>query len=512
MNATTKSLELETLKADLWGSFLLFTQTFFPLVTGREFLISKPLGRESHFITIARELTSVARGRLSSLLINVAPGSGKSVILSMWVAWTLSKYPDSQYLYISYSHELAAKHTEFIRRVIQCSHYKELFGVTVRHDSKAKDFFQTTGGGSIKAFGSAGGITGQDAGMPNCDRFSGAVVMDDMHKPDEAHSDTIRQRVIDNYKETILQRPRGPNVPIISIGQCLHEADLPAYLKSGKDERVYKTVVLKSIDDAGNAMYPEVHPLAMLLEKKEKSPYVFASQFQQDPIPSGGALFKRDNFIILDEEPEIICTFITADTAETSKSYNDASVFTFWGVYKITEMGQETGQIGLHCLDCVEIRVEPKDLESEFKSFYGDCMLHKVKPLVAAIEKKSTGVTLVSILSSMRGLEIREVKRTKASGSKADRFLELQPIVAAKLISFTQGAHHVEKVIKHMEKITANDSHRHDDIADTIYDAAKIALIDKTLYIEDAAAKNKNNVLKMLNKNFTDRARALSTY
>ncbi len=454
----------EDLKAELWGSYLLFVQTFFPLVTGRPFVISNPMGRESHFITIAKELTKVARMETTSLLINVAPGSGKSVLLSMWVAWTLSRYPNSQYLYISYGHELASKHTEFIRRVVQNSHYKNLFGVEVRADSKAKDFFQTTAGGAIKAFGSAGSITGQDGGLPNCSHFSGAVICDDLIKPDESSSDCVRQRVLDNYKETILQRPRSPNVPIISIGQRLHEDDISSFMLSGNDERKWKPIVLQSIDIAGNALYPEVHPLVALLEKKDKSPYVFASQFQQNPIPAGGSLFKEEYFILLDEEPKIFTTFITADTAETNKSYNDATVFSFWGLYKIETLGMETGQIGLHWLDCVELRIEPKDLKDEFMSFYGDCLLHEVKPLVAAIEKKSTGVTLCSILQEMRGLQIREVKRTKESGSKTARFIEMQPILASKLVSFTLGAKHIRVCIDHMLKITANDSHRWDDI------------------------------------------------
>lgn len=474
-------MDLDKLRADLWGSFLLFTRTFFPLVTGREFTISNPVGRESHFITIARELTLCARMQNPSLIINVPPGHGKSVMLSMWVAWTMSRYPNSQFLYISYGKVLATKHTEFIKRIISCAHYRELFGVEIRHDSKAKDFFQTTQGGTVKSFGSSGAITGQDGGLPNCDHFSGAVIMDDMHKPDEVHSDTIRQTVIDNYRETILQRPRGPNVPMVFIGQRLHEDDLPAYMLSGKDERVWKTVVLKAIDSAGNALYPEVNPLAQLLEKQEKNAYVFASQFQQDPIPAGGALFKPENFVLLAEEPKITYTFITADTAETAKSYNDATVFSFWGIYEIVEYGQKTGQYGLHWLDCHEIRVEPKYLKDEFISFYQECMLHPVKPLVACIEKKSTGVTLISTLQDLRGLQVRDVKRTKASGSKTERFLEIQPIVASKLISFTEHARHTEKCIQHMMKITANDTHRHDDICDTLYDAIKIALIDKTL-------------------------------
>lgn len=477
-------IDLDELRAKLWGSFLLFTQTYFPIVTGREFTISSPAGRESHMITIARELTCVARLQTPSLIINCPPGYGKSVLMSMWTAWTMSKYPDSQYLYISYGKTLAAKHTEFIKRIISTAHYRDVFGISIRHDSKAKEFFQTNHGGSIKAFGASGAITGQDAGMPNLDRFSGALIVDDAHKPDEIHSDTIREGVIDNYRETILQRPRGPNVPIIFIGQRLHEDDLPAYMMSGKDERKWKTVILKSIDDAGNALYPEVNPISMLKEKQEKNPYVFASQFQQDPIPAGGALFKPDNFVLLASEPTMLATFITADTAETSKSYNDATVFSFWGVYNIVEYGKETGLMGLHWLDCVELRIEPKDLHDNFIEFYAECMIHPVKPLVAAIEQKSTGVTLISVVKDMRGLQIREVKRTKASGSKTERFLEMQPIIASKFVSFTEGARHVESSILHMSKITANNTHKHDDRADTLYDAIKIALIDKTLVLD----------------------------
>ena len=495
--------DIPLMRAQLWGSFLLFCQTFYPLVTGRKFIISQPVNRESHFVTISRELTKCARLKELSLIINVPPGSGKSTLLSMWTAWTMSRWPDSQFLYISYGKTLATKHTEFIRRIITNSYYKAIFDVRIRWDSKAKDFFQTEQNGAVKSFGSSGAITGQDAGLPNLDRFSGAVIMDDMHKPDEVHSDSMRQSVIDNYRETVLQRPRGPNVPVIFIGQRLHEDDLPAYLLSGKDERRWSSVILQGLDLAGNAMYPEVNSRENLLEKQEKNQYVFASQYQQDPIPAGGALFKERDFAILDDEPAILTTFITADTAETDKSYNDATVFSFWGIYKIQINGKDTGQLGLHWLDCQEMRVEPKDLQDSFLSFYGDCMLHKTPPRMAAIEKKSTGVTLVSVLSDMRGLAIREVKRTKASGSKTVRYLEMQPIVAAKQISFTAEAKHVDTCIQHMLKITANNTHRHDDIADTLYDACKIALIDKTLYIESRDTQ-KSSVMDSLARDLAE--------
>lgn len=473
--------ELDQLRQDLCSDFLLFTRVFFKIITGREFFISNPPGRESHFITVARELTLCKELKTPSLIINMPPGYAKSTLLSYWTAWTLGMFPDSQYLYISYGHDLASKHTEMIKRIISCKEYKEIFGVEVRSDSKAKDHFRTTSGGSIKAFGSSGGIVGHDGGLPNLDRFSGAVICDDLHKIDEAHSQTVRHKIIENYRETIIQRMRGPNVPIIFLGQRVHEDDIVSYMLSGNDERKWKTVILKAIDDAGNALYPEVNSLAQLREKQEKNPYVFSSQFQQEPVPAGGSIFKPEWFIKLDFEPQITTTFITADTAETDKSYNDATVFSFWGLYEIETMGRKTGEYGLHWLDCQELRVEPKDLKEAFMDFYGDCMRHSVPPKMAAIEKKSTGVTLTSVLSDLRGLSVRSIERSRASGSKTQRFLTTQPYVAAKLISFTKDARHADNCILHMSKITANDSHRHDDIADTLCDAVRIAFIDKTI-------------------------------
>jgi predicted phage terminase large subunit-like protein len=324
-------------------------------------------------------------------------------------------------------------------------------------------------------------VGNSDGGSPGLDRFSGGVILDDLHKIDEAHSDTIRNSVISNYRETIQQRARGVNVPFIGIGQRVHEEDIAAYLLAGNDGYNWEHVVLKAIDDAGNALYPEAFPLEMLLVKQKHDPYVFSSQFQQQPVPPGGALFKPEWFVILDEEPEIIMTFITADTAETNKSWNDATVFSFWGLYDIELSGRKTGQLGLHWLDCVELRIEPKDLKPSFIEFWQGCMVHPKPPVLAAIEKKSTGVTLISVLDEIRGIQIRQIERTRASGSKTQRFLEIQPIIAAKRISFTNSARHVKLCIDHMIKITASDAHRWDDICDSAADAIRIALIDKTL-------------------------------
>lgn len=220
----------------------------------------------------------------------------------------------------------------------------------------------------------------------------------------------------------------------------------------------------------------------MLRIKQEKDPYVFMSQYQQDPVGAGAGLFQREWFYEMDNTPEILATFITCDTAETDKTWNDASAFSFWGVYELRMGNQPTGQLALHWLDTVEARVEPKDLEDTFLNFYAACNSYPIPPLMAAIEKKSTGVTLVSVLKKQRGLSIREIERTRASGSKTQRFLDIQSFVASKYVSYTAGAKHMEHCLAHMEKITANQTHRFDDIADTLVDAVKLALIEKTVY------------------------------
>ncbi len=508
MAASAIDMDKEVLASQLRGSLLQFTQYFYPLLTGRDFIVSNPLGRESHHITICRALTKVFRLEIPSqrLMINVSPGSGKSTLLSFWVAWCLTHYPDSRFLYISFGKILATKHNETIKRIVQLPHYKYLFDIYIKHDSKAKDKWETNFGGSSSSFGANGPVVGQDGGLPGLNRFSGAVIIDDPHKPDEVHSATIRTSVIENYRETIQQRNRGVNVPFLFIGQCLHEDDLSAYLKMSKDGYDWEKVILKSIDDAGNAMYPEAQPLSMLRIKQETDPYVFASQYQQDPIPSGGALFKPQWFEMLAEEPEIINTFITADTAETNKSWNDATAFSFWGLYEIVVHGKKTGEFGLYCLDCVEMRIEPKDLKDEFMSFWQTCMGHSKPPLMAAIEKKSTGVTLLSVLQSVRGMQIRQIERTRASGSKTQRFLEIQPYIASRQISFTEGARHAKLCIDHMAKITANDTHRFDDICDTFADAIKIALIDKSLNFVLNQTKNNDLAAKIVQNNKNIRA------
>jgi hypothetical protein len=488
--------ELLEQKAKLLGSLLLFTQVFYKLRTGREFELSQPLSRESHYITICKALKRVFNGECKRLIINVPPRYGKTELVIHFIAWCLARYADSNFLYISYAHTLAKKQTQTIKQILEMPHYRKLFGVEISGDTSAKDNFETTLFGSVYAAGAGGSITGRGAGLKNVQRFGGAIVIDDIHKPAEVTSDTIRESINDWYFNTLLSRTNSPETPIIFIGQRLHEDDLAANLLKSGD---WETVILPALDKLNNALHPQMHDVAALMKMEQESPYVFSAQYQQNPQPAGGGIFKPEWFVLLDEEPEIVATFITADTAETSKDYNDASVFSFWGLYRIKEQNVDVDLWGLHWIDCYEFRVEPKDLEPEFRQFFAGCLRYKVQPKLAAIEKKSTGATLLSVLGALRGLQLVDIERTKATGSKATRYLEAQPFLASKRISLPKYGKHTDMCLEHMRKITANDTHRFDDIADTFYDAVKIGLIDDFISRSVVAKDEHSAVVKQLN-------------
>ena len=396
-------------------------------------------------------------------------------MLIHFLAWCHAIYPDSNSLYVSYNLDLAMKQTGTIKHLMTMTQYKNLFNIALSDDVRSKANFETTRGGSVYAAGAGGTITGRGAGVRGIDnRFSGAIIIDDIHKPDEVLSDSIRNGVIEWYYNTMISRVNNATTPIIFIGQRVHENDLAGHLIEAGG---WEILSLPALDSKDHALHPDLHTVPMLKDIEKKNPYVFASQYQQNPQPAGGGIFKPEWFYICDEEPEIMATFLTADTAETSKTYNDASVFSFWGLYKVAN----TDEYALHWIDCLEIRVEPKDLENEFMNFYNKCCHYPIKPRMAAIEKKSTGVTLVSTLEKLRGVQIKSIDRNSTSGSKTQRFLEMQPYVASKLISFSKDAKHKDHVIEHMRKITANNSHRHDDICDTAQIAIEIGLIERTI-------------------------------
>lgn len=495
---------------DILGSLLRFTCVFYKLRTNREFLISRPVGREPMEITISRALMECENHARRRVQFRAPPRYGKTELVINFIAWTLARWPDCNNIYVSYAHSLARKHTGLVKEIMTLPYYQHLFDARIKRDASAKDNFETIQGGSVYAVGSGGTITGRGAGiqglpddykagLKDVSRYGGCILIDDIHKPDEVFSDTIREGILEWYFNTLSSRVNSPHTPIIAIWQMLHEDDLGSNLGEGnKDVEPWDVFSLPALDASGNALKPAQHSVEVLRVMAEKRPYEFSSQYQQKPSPAGGSVFKREWFKVLDSDPNIIATFVTADTAETDKTWNDQTVFSFWGLYPVYVAGMETELYGLHWLGCEADWIDAGDLEARFMSFYAGCMRHDIKPKHIAIEAKSTGVTLRAALKKIQGLNILEAECLKPGVSKAARFKKCQPYVAEKLITFTEDRKHVKMCLDHLEKITFEDSHALDDIADTMAIAIQIALIDKVIVNMNIATPKENRILEAM--------------
>jgi predicted phage terminase large subunit-like protein len=465
----------------LLNNQLEFTKYFYKLRTGRDYIISTPPCRFSHHVILADLVPNILNHEVTRLIVNIPPRYGKTEWALHLVARGIAEYPDSNFMYITYEKDLATLQTSIIRQIISLPEFRTIFGVNLSKDFNTKAEFQTDKGGIIYAVGANGAITGRGAGINLLDRFGGLAIIDDIHKPSEIHSDTSRESIIHRWwPETFMSRLNNKNTPVIIICQRLHEDDIITHLKSGYDTYTYKVISIPALDEALNALDPNKHSKEKLLEMKEHQPYVFSAQYQQEPQPAGGSLYKKENFepYFLVTPKNIIKTFITVDAAETEKNYNDATVFSFWGIYEKEINGVKTGVNALHWLDCEELWIEPKDLKDEFMNFYTRCLMFHVKPLHVGIEKKSAGITLLSMFKEIPGIytiDTTEVRPSKTM-SKIDRFISVQDFVSNKRITFTENNHHVKNVVKHLSKITANNTHKLDDIADTMVDAIYMLL------------------------------------
>lgn len=256
-----------------------------------------------HHKLICDALMRVFRGECKRLIINIPPRYSKTEIAVVnFTAWCFGLVPDCEFIHASYSATLATNNSSNIRSIIQHEAYKSIFPDVVL-DSEAKNHWTTTAGGVFYATGAGGTITGFGAGKHR-DGFSGAIIIDDPHKADEARSDVMRQNVIDWFQNTVESRKNDPkNTPIIVIMQRLHEDDLAGWLLDGGNGEEWEHLNLPAIQDDGTALWPEKHNLEELHNMERAAPYMFAGQYMQHPAPLDGGIFKPNNIEIVDAIP-----------------------------------------------------------------------------------------------------------------------------------------------------------------------------------------------------------------
>lgn len=257
-----------------------------------------------HIDAICDHLEAISDGRINRLLINVPPGTMKSLLVSVfWPAWEWTERPSLSYLTTSYSEGYVKRDSRRMRDLVGSEWYQSLWGDKVRLARTAEISFENTARGfrEGKPFASLTGGRG--------DR----VIIDDPHSTETAESQAERDNTARIFRESVPTRLNDPvKSAIVVIMQRLHEQDVSGQilaLKLGYEhlmlpmefepERACATSIgfrdPRTFD--GELLFPERFPREVVdRDKVPMGSYAIAGQFQQRPAPREGGMFKRSWF------------------------------------------------------------------------------------------------------------------------------------------------------------------------------------------------------------------------
>jgi predicted phage terminase large subunit-like protein len=450
------SASLEQLNAILRADFPSFVQKCFHTL-----LPTQPFLNNWHILAMAHHLEQVRRGNIRRLIITLPPRTLKSIVGSVaFPAFLLGHNPSARLITVSYSADLATKHANDFRIVMSSDWYRHAFPHTRISERKNTEAEVTTTRHGYRVSTSVGGtLTGRGAQT---------IIIDDALKPEDALSDSKRERVNDWYINTLLSRLDDKSSgAIILIMQRLHTDDLAGFLLRSSNQ--WTLLNLPAVTEAyqeipigenrlhawraGELLHPDALSAALLESyRKEMGADAFAAQFLQNPIPPGGAMIKRDwvrRYEAL--PPRTPSTYILQswDTASKDGGKNDYSVCSTWLVqdqrYYLVDIFR--GRLNYPALKAAAI---------------AHAKLHK--PTTILIEDSEVGTALIAELQATR----LSVVAVKPEHSKVTRMSVQSGKFESGRVFFPRSASWLETL--EME-LFAFPGLRHDDQIDSISQA-----------------------------------------
>lgn len=357
-----------------------------------------------HIDAIAYQLQRVRAGEITRLIINLPPRYLKSLTVSViFPAFLLGHNPLLKIFGISYGTELSAKHAADFRAIVESAPYRRAFS-NMRISRAAESDIYTTKRGFRKSTSVNAALTGLGGDM---------FIIDDPQKPVDAQSETQRNSTTQWFSNTLRSRLDNKETGIIIlVMQRVHLLDLTGYLTENSDEwTVLSLPAIAEVDEeiaigpgkyyhrrAGEALHPGYESLATLERlRNEVGSEVFAAQYQQAPVPPGGAMIRKQWLRYYDVAPER--TYRTKviqswDTAAKNGAQNDWSVCTTWLIH----------EKHFYLLDVTRGRYEYPRLRETAAA-----LADRFKPSVIMIEDASTGIALAQELRQAGTFAVRPI-------------------------------------------------------------------------------------------------------
>jgi len=456
------------------NSHLFFTRLMFKERQGDRFRLGP------HHEVICNTLDRVIFGEIDRLIISVPPGYTKTeaaviAFIARGLAITKGR---ARFIHASYSLDPVAENSTATKDTMATAPFQEMWGISLRADMSGKGRWKTDEGGGLLAKPAGGPITGFRAGTME-PGFTGALIIDDPLKPDDAKSTTERTHINKRWHSTFKSRLAVETVPVIVIMQRLHTDDFSGYLLKGGAHCLWHHLLLPAeVDNSlpypkewthgvpighglpDGPLWPEKHG-EEALEILRADDYTFAAQYLQRPTAEGGNLFKAEwlrDYRAADL-PEIEWRGIYADTAQKTGTMNDYSVMQCWA-------RSRSGTAILQ--DQVRGKWEAPELIIQARAFW---LKHLTKHPTALrgmfVEDKVSGTGLIQTLRR-EGIPVAPIQR---NNDKISRAYDAAPFIASGNVELPQDAEWLSDFLGECAVFPAG---AHDDQLDPMFDAIKL--------------------------------------
>ena len=413
-----------------------------------------------HLDVICAYLEALYRRRIRNLIINVPPGSMKSLLTSVFApAWKWTWDPGHRFVTLTNALDLARRDARSMRRVVTDDWFKELWGMELDPDQSGVESFANLDKGFRDSIGFSANITG---------RRGNTLIIDDPHDAQKAFSDVQIQTGIDTYDQAISSRlndyERDGKVLIM---QRLRTNDLTGHLLAKKQqawthvripmeyegEPGYDPVKDLGTDEyhgrkitdprtkRGELMFPERYSRKTVAQLKEDlGDYGTAGQLQQRPSPLSGGILKVHKWRVWGKEswtknrplPFAKHVFMSLDTAYSERDLKETaySACTTWAVFWDEDKARDCILLLRAWWDLIDYddlrkRVNSEAVKARMK--VGDGIL---------IEEKASGISLLQQIRRAQrrhGFKVRGYD-PKPDGDKVARAYLIQPLLAAGLL------------------------------------------------------------------------------
>jgi predicted phage terminase large subunit-like protein len=374
-----------------------------------------------HIDAVADHLQAAAEGEIKRLVINIPPGTTKSLSACvLFPAWVWTQNPGKRFIFGSYSEKLAIRDSVRCRDLVESNWYQNRWGNVVKPklNSWASTSFRNTAGGSRMITTPAGGITGEHAHIQCVDdpikpfEATGSLAINEVaqEKVDRWWKSTMTTRAV-NIDELVrivmMQRLASNDLAGKMIEQGYELLMLPMRFE---EKRRCKTSIgfVDPRNEEGELLDPKRFPdEALKITEKELEPRAVKAQFQQDPAPMEGTIFKREHFKYrFDEFPSLSgATVIQSWDCTFKKTGNSYVSCLVWASFKDK----------YYLLDRLKKRLTFTETIREIKNMTATWP----KALIKLIEEKANGAAIIDSLdqeiSGIVPINPKESKKARAN-------------------------------------------------------------------------------------------------